>query len=310
MKTPLREIARSVRQVFFVPVNFAEASAALRHRVASLPNQRKQIGLTLLDSLNGVVRLLSMPFTMVHAQVHGLHWQRILMAERIRALALDESEERERAADAAAKRKFKVFIDEQGDTTVATDVLERLDALSSEEDSLAAARELTRQGVVLVWSAFEVFARDLFVNLVDEHPDLAEALRASAIGRRRFAVDKIDWETLREFDFDLSGSLGTLLAGRTDLDDIQAMRDAFGALFPNGAECSRRLADARLWQLFQTRNLIVHRRGVVDRRFVEKTGSTLPLGAQLWVTPGEVEDFLLGVVSASEEIVSEVANVR
>lgn len=302
-------LANSVREVFLVPPSFDKSAAVLIERVELLPTRRKEIAQAFLENLNGVIRTLSIPFTYTHSQVHSLHWQRFLMAERIRARSLPNENERESAARSNAKSKFEEFLAEENGRKVADEVLGRLADLKEEPESLAAARELTRQGVVLIWSSFEVMARDLFVDLLNEHPSLADRLLAHAAGRKRFTVEKVDWQTLSSFGFNLSSSLGTLLAQRADLDDIQTIRDAFGALFPTAAKCNQSLADSRLWHLFQTRNLIVHRRGVVDQHYIEKTGITLPIGTHMWVTPAEIEDFFGAVVAAGEEIVGEVTNV-
>lgn len=302
-------LANSVREVFLVPPSFDESVAVLIERVELLPTRCKEIAQAFLENLNGVIRTLSIPFTYTYSQVHSLHWQRFLIAERIRARSLPNENERESAARSNAKNKFEVFLAEENGLKVADEVLSRLAALKEETDSLAAARELTRQGVVLIWSTFEVLARDIFIDLLNQYPSLADRLLANAAGRKRFAVEKIDWQTLSSFGFNLSSNLGTLLAQRADLDDIQTIRDAFGALFPNAVKCNQSLADSRLWHLYQTRNLILHRRGVVDQRYIENTGTTFPIDTHMWVTPAEIEDFFGAVVAAGLEIVGEVINV-
>jgi len=302
-------LANSVREVFLVPPSFDESVAVLIERVELLPTRRKEIAQAFLENLKGVILTLSIPFTYTYSQVHSLHWQVFLIAERIRARSLPNENERESASRSNAKNKFDVFLAEENGLKVADEVLDRLAALKEEPDSLAAARELTRQGVVLIWSAFEVLARDIFIDLLNQYPSLADRLLASSTGRKRFTVEKIDWQTLSSFGFNLSSNLGTLLAQRADLDDIQTIRDAFGALFPNAGKCNQSLADSRLWHLYHTRNLIVHRRGVVDQRYIENTGTTLPIGSHMWVTPAEIEDFFGAVVAAGVEIVGEVINV-
>lgn len=308
MPTTSSDVANRVREVFLVPPSFVEAAAVLFERVGFLPERRKPIGQAFVENLHGVVRTLSIPFQYTYSQVHGLHWQRILLAERIRARSLPNEAERDSTARANATQKFENFLAEENGGKVAHEVLERLAVLKDETDSLAAARELTRQGVVLMWSAFEVLARDLFVDLLNENPSWVENLLVHLPSRKRFTVDKVDWQTLSSFGFDLSGSLGTLLAQRADLDDIQTIRDAYGGLFPNAINLNQRLSDPRLWHLFQKRNLIVHRRGVVDRLYIEKTGDALALGTQMWVTPADVEDLLAAAIAAGEELVGEVAN--
>ena len=204
--------------------------------------------------------------------------------------------------------KFDEFVSVETGKVIADDVLGRLAALVDEPEALSAARELARQGIVLTWSAFEVFARDLFVDLLNERPALVERLLSQVASRKRFTVDKIDWQTLSTYNFDLSRSLGVLLSQRSDLDDIQTIRDAYNALYPSATALNQALANEDLWHLFQRRNLIVHRRGIVDRHYIEKTGSLLAIGAHFWATPDDIEMHIESVITAATALVSEVAN--
>lgn len=300
--------AEFVREVFLVPEDFSRTAASLLKISDRLSEPLKTIALSFLDSLRGMMRTLSLPFDFAYTEVHGLHWQRILMAERIRALGHANEAEREDVALAQAENKLKDFLAADGRTLLREQLVERLTRLASNEESLGTARELTRQGIVLMWSAFEVLARDIFVRLLNCKPQLCERLLAHPSTRKRFSAEKVDWQTLASYSYDLSTSMGTLLAQRADLDDIQTVRETYGALFPDAAEMAHALADERLWMLFQKRNLIVHRRGIVDRQYLEKTGAPDAMGAQLIVTPGEIESLLAAVLLAGQRVIEEVAN--
>lgn len=301
-------IANVVRTDFLIPHDFSETAKPLTDLASSLPDGLRQIALAFFDSLHGVIRTLSIPFHYTYSQVHSLHWQRFLMAERIRARGIENEEEREPAALKIANERFSNYIRGEGREVVADDVLARLKALQDESESLAAARELTRQGVVLVWSAVEVLARDSFVYLLNRRPSLAEQLLAEQANRKRFSVDRIDWQTLAAYGYDLSQNLGTFLISKSDLTNVPAIRDAYGALFPLATNLGRKLSDRRLWDLCQKRNLIVHRRGIVDQQYLANTSDDLPLGADLWILPSEVEDLLEASLHIGYEIITEVAN--
>lgn len=301
-------IANVVRTIFLVPQDFSESAKPLTDLAPSLPDGLRQISLAFFVSLQGVIRTLSIPFHYTYSQVHSLHWQRFLMAERIRARGIENEEEREPAALKIAKERFAEYLQGEGREIVVDDVLARLKELSDESESLAAARELTRQGVVLVWSALEVLARDSFVFLLNRHSILAEQLLAEQTNRKRFSVDRIDWQTLAGYGYDLSENLGTFLISKADLTSVPAIRDVYGALFPKATELGRKLADRRLWNLCQKRNLIVHRRGIVDQQYLTSTGDSLPLGSDLSVPPSEIEDLLEAGLDIGTEIILEVAN--
>lgn len=301
-------IANVVRTVFLVPPDFSESAKPLTDLAPSLPDGLRQIALAFFDSLHGVIRTLSIPFHYTSSHVHSLHWQRFLMAERIRARGIENEEEREPTALKIAKEGFAEYLQGEGREVVVDNVLARLKELHDEPESLVAARELTRQGVVLVWSAVEVLARDSFVFLLNRRPILAEQLLAEQANRKRFSVDRIDWQTLAAYGYDLSENLGTFLISKADLTSVQAIRDAYGALFPTATELGRKLKDRRLWDLCQKRNLLVHRRGIVDQQYLANTQDTLPLGADLWISPSEVEDLLEAGLHIGTEIISAVAN--
>jgi len=302
-------IADIVRTIFLVPHDFAASAASLDSLATTLPDGLRTISTSFVEGLHGVIRTLSIPFHYTYSQVHGLHWQRFLMAERIRARSIANEEEREPAALASAKEKFNSHLNVEGRDTLADDVLDRLLWLKNDPESLAAARELTRQGIVLTWSALEVLARDAFVYLLDTKPAYAELLLANAANRKRFSAERIEWQTLVEYGYDLSSNLGSYLITKADLKSVLAIRGAYGALFPEAEELRKLLGDRRLWSLNHKRNLIVHKRGVVDQAYLEATGDNLAVGDDLWVAPAEVEDLLETALKAGGEIVRQVANV-
>jgi hypothetical protein len=301
-------IADTVRTVFLVPHDFAASAAPLNSLAATLPDGLRTISSSFVEGLHGVIRTLSIPFSYTYSQVHGLHWQRFHMAERIRARSIANEDEREPAALASTKEKFDLYLRGEGRDTLADDVLDRLLCLKNDRESLAAARELTRQGIVLTWSAIEVLARDAFVYLLDTKPTYAGLLLSDAANRKRFSAERIEWQTLAEYDFNLSSSLGSYLITKADLKSVLAIRGAYGALFPEAEEMRKLLGDRRLWSLNHKRNLIVHKRGVVDQAYLDATGDNLAVGDDLWVAPSEVEDLLETALTAGGEIVRQVAN--
>lgn len=313
MSDDLARLAADVRQVFLVPAEFSEVSRPLSSVVEALPESLRSTGLAFEDSLRSVLRTLSIPFQYTVAQVESLHHQRFVMAERIRALPLPGEDETQEERNARAQRaietartKYSQFAAGDGREVIPGEVLSRLAEIKDNTESLAAARELMRQGVVLVWSAFEVLARDLFVEVLNRQPARVETLLASPANRKRFGIEKLDWGTLASFGFDISRNLGTILAERADLDDMRAIKDAYGAMFNTNGEASSSLADPRLWLLFQRRCLIVHRRGIVDQQYLEKTGEALAVGSQLWPAPKDIEAYLEAVLAAGTKLLSTV----
>jgi hypothetical protein len=69
------------------------------------------------------------------------------------------------------------------------------------------------------------------------------------------------------------------------------------------------LSDHELWLLAQRRHLIVHRRGIVDNRYLESTGEKLVPGSQISISPSDIERGLDIVCSAGIELLKSVAAV-
>lgn len=301
-------IAEVVRTVFLVPHDFAVSANPLSELAESLPTELRTISTSFIENLHGVIRTLSIPFQYTHSQVSSLHWQRIHMAERIRAGGIPNEDEREPAALARAREKFYAYLQGEGNEKVADDVLDRLLWLKNDTESLAAARELTRQGIVLTWSAIEVLARDAFVYLLDSKPAYAGLLLADPANRKRFSTERVEWQTLATYGYDLSSSLGSYLISKADLKSVLAIRSTYGALFPTASELQKLLSNRHLWNLSHKRNLIVHKRGIVDQQYLDATGDKLAIGDILWVAPREVEDLLETTLKIGTEVVRQVAN--
>ncbi len=58
---------------------------------------------------------------------------------------------------------------------------------------------------------------------------------------------------------------------------------------PNNSKLATVLRDTELWKLNQRRNLILHRRSIVDESYLRNTGDTLTLGEELKVSPNQFE---------------------
>ena len=304
MTTPTQQ----VREVFLIPPDIHASSAHLLARVPTDIGELRTIAAAFADNLQGVVRTLSIPFQYTYSQVHSLHWQRAHIAARIRGGGDPDDAQQAEIDRATAKAKFDEQLLGEGGKQIADEVIQRLLHLKSEPDSLAAARELTRQGVVLTWSAVEVLARDAFVYLLNSKPHLSDALLAEQFNKKRFSTDRVEWQTLATYGFDLSGKLGTYLISKADLSNVPAIRAAYTALFPAATQLRTHLLDERLWHLSHKRHLIVHQRGVVDKAYIQATGSSLQIGEVLWVSPAEVEAAIEVATALGAELLAQVAN--
>jgi len=234
-----------------------------------------------------------MPFRM--ASAHQSHWlyHKLLMPEQIRALKPeyeDQSEtERETMARDIASKKFSEMMSSpeqrhKGGLWILAD----LGSLLCEDEMKLAAAELMRQAEVLVWGTLEVLANDLFIDLLNKRPQISETLLKDERTKKRFQMKDVG-TLLSTFAYDLSGRMGTVLAAATRIDDVETLRAIYEVLMPNNSKLATVLRDTELWKLNQRRNLILHRRSIVDESYLRNTGDTLTLGEELKVSPNQFE---------------------
>lgn len=263
------------------------------------------------QNISAVAATVGMPLTLATAASEGSHWQRIHSAERIRALKLDaEPGEDKNALDArrvssahevASKRMHEFLGSADGRGTIAADTCRFLLKVLKYEELGEAANELLRQGVVLSWSALEILSRDLFEAILNANPKRALTVIQEPTAKQRLQ-SKFTLEELATAGFDLSSSLGSLLSSQQDFSDIRTIKAVMLPALNTEPDVEAALGDKALWLLCQQRHLIVHRRGVVDARYLEGTREDRKIGDRLVIHPDGLESQLERVVNAGRAL--------
>lgn len=207
-----------------------------------------------------------------------------------------------KAHERAQKRFDKALRSEKNLDRHAEEVKHILEENLKNEEIRLAASELIRQCTVQLWSALEVFASDMFVSLLNAKPDLALKLIANEKTKRLFQPKGVPFETLFEYQFNLTSSMGNLLSNYQPIDTVPSMKTIFGAILPNPEAISRVLSDRVLWLLFQQRHLIVHRRGIVDSSYLSATGDKASLGKEICISPTTLKKYMKCVIKAGAAI--------
>jgi hypothetical protein len=305
------KVVREMRRHFFVPPQAEEVFGQLAAAIPLVPAAYQPIAEAFRSNLTSVSSTVSMPFALASAGVHQQHFQRIHIAERIRTLRPGESgSEGDRQLDdkayrIASERMQEFRSSSRGEQVIIRDICHFL--IESLGHGLeAAAQELLHQGVVLLWSALEVLSRDTFEVHLNDDPNLAQRLVSDPTTRKRFEADRFPLETLIEHGFDLTGKVGSVLVAKQDFSDLVTIKAVFKVLFPASVDLARALAEPGLWLLGQQRHLIVHRRGVVDRAYLDNTGETVSKGSRLVVTPSDFERSLTLVTQTGERLLKSL----
>jgi hypothetical protein len=292
-----RKVVPAFRQ-FYMPMEDGKGAALLEVNLPTLPGDFSHLAESFRKNLLAVVSTASMPFRIV--STNHSHWvyHQLLLAEKIRTLApaFDEKSEEEKSeiAHNIARQKFDTAMKDQRRDRVQT-ILADLEHLLIAPEMVSAAAELIRQSETLAWGTLEVLANDLFISLLNRKPQLTEDLIRDERTKKRFPVRDMS-DALTTYGYDLSRHMGDVLNRLVKIDDIETLRAIYQVLMPNNAELQDLLADGNLWKLNQRRNLILHRRSMVDETYLKNTGENAPLGTELLISPEELETDLLLVL--------------
>jgi hypothetical protein len=286
------------RFLFREPTTFFEP---LETEISILTGDNADHAKALLRNLEAAITVGSLPFNMVQVAVSSRHFQRIHMAERIRQLKDRQhdptlTDEHERAALKIARERFQVEIGTEETRTQWIDaILNELGDYLAEPEFKMATDELLRQTLVMIWGAFETFVSDTIIANLNRNPKLATKLLLSDTTKRHFPQRGVAIDSLEKYDFDVGQSMGFVLFSERGLDSLPLIRDVISTLLPDDAVLNTSLKDPRLWLLWQRRNLIVHRRGVVDEQYVSKTSDKIPIGAHIEPDRYNLDDYLIFV---------------
>jgi hypothetical protein len=196
-----------------------------------------------------------------------------------------------------AKREFEESFENQDDANrIFIDLCSTLVEIPQNEYDPAC--ELLNQGILLTWSAFEVFCRDYIEKRLNENPKQCIPILENDKLRRRLDLKKMPIEYLLENDFDLSEKIGTIIVENYDCSDLLIIKELLLCI-NNNHDLKDFLNNNDLWILFQIRHLLMHRRGIIDKYFMEKTHIEQKIGERIIISPS----YLYRNISMIEKIV-------
>ncbi len=202
--------------------------------------------------------------------------------------------------------KGLTWVDQKYQLNVSTD--EMLDAITHSLTCCLVAPHLERmkqQAVLLLWSAYETFSRDMFMSALNLRPQLYSLLQKSQMKDRYSLNGILSYDNLVQNDFSFQGKFGTLLADGKDFSSPQLLRGLLATIFVfNNASYQERFSKAlrapELWLLGQRRHLVAHRCAVVDQSYLEETGDAgQVIGRPLAITPEELDAAIHAISLAS-----------
>ena len=267
---------------FFIPPNF-DFDSVLHYIKEDFRYSR--ILVHAVSGLKSVVSTASLPFQLVNTSTLQRKFDRFHSAESILALKHVSrgsgltDELKKMAYETADLRMSEFMQSSEGEGFFRDEIVSELGRTLRSKDIAAAAQELLAQSIVSTWSVFENFSRSIIVEHLNANPRLAEAVVSSAAMKDFFGRKPISIETIARFGYDLSSAMGDALFEDRRLDSLGLIKPIFREIFDDG-KVSIALGD-EIWDLNQLRHLFVHRRGLVDRDYLEKSKRAVKLGERL-----------------------------
>lgn len=303
---------KEVMKKFLVPRNNDFLLPDTMNAIAKAPVSVKPSAEAFISGFRGAMATVCMPVTLALASAQEWRFRQIHIAEMIRHQADPQAGASDPANAAALKQAQETMLKEvqskEAINAIADSACHFLLEVHKKEDVERGASELLRQGTVLLWSAFEAFARDTIEHYLNAHPKRTLDLLSSAEGRRLFQLRSLDLDVLANYEFDISNKLGTVVTSAHDLTNLPAIKTVFGILFPQSDDLRTALASKELWVMSQRRHLIVHKRGIVDHRYLDNTGETLVVGQELSLSPKDLERYAAVTQQAVAQILTVLAD--
>lgn len=162
----------------------------------------------------------------------------------------------------------------------------------------ALVNEPLRQATVLLWAAFEYAANEILRIILNKRPELLLGDSEVALALRKAL--QLGPKSLQAAPAEL---LGSWVAREKRLMSFAPLKRALEAAFPSQPGLLTALTEEDLALCAERRHVIAHRAGLVDQKYIERTGEPLTPGELLVVTSRIFSRQVASVAIASGELV-------
>jgi hypothetical protein len=248
-----------------------------------------------LNELKRVIKTASMPLTLVSQSISQQRLQALHAAESIRQLKFVKSGEdltielRAEAKRAALDRFASETKDLAGSKAIAARVVDRLSELMQSEETKDSSSELLLQTLISTWSVSEHFASRFLVQTLNKHPQLSLKILSEDHIKIHFGKLSFDIDALAEYDFNIHRKMGNLIFSNRRLYNVWILLQIIQMISkdPSSLEpCIKPLKELSL-----LRNIIVHKRGIVDQKFSQHFASRHIIGSRVQLNAEEIISF-------------------
>ena len=161
--------------------------------------------------------------------------------------------------------------------------------------------------VTSAWTAFECFcgdvweavlnarAQELIQPAFDNMPDAAEE---SGLSKKAIQVGE-----LAKHGLNLVGKLGTILRQHFDFSSVRGLQQAFRCIFRRTENVEEiGFHEPVVSECENVRNVIVHRGGLADSKFLSRTKRSMKEGEPVIVTPAEIDTYVKGILLVARQL--------
>ncbi len=247
-----------------------------------LKNEYNSLLLVFRQNITSIVDSISIPYNL--AATNASSWLRNKIG--VREAILGDKLSRKEIDDIVDKKYQDALNDQDEANELFLNMCSQLLEFTKNDDNLAL--ELIIQGYLQAWSSFEVFVRDYIELYINKHPEKCINIINSDVLKKRVDLKKISYEFLSVNDFNISDKLGSLVVDTYDCSDLLVAKEIIKKVNEN-EETSDVLDSNELWQFFQTRHLLIHKRGIVDQAYIDKTGLDTAVGERISIRPTKLK---------------------
>lgn len=165
-----------------------------------------------------------------------------------------------------------------------------------------AFQTLLRQSTAMTWAAFETFTLDLLTSLFAA--DLKFLRAITAVQTNKDPWSNTPTRLLTWIEDELKAKrVPTAAEGIDSYPDIlsiniRALRHLFGIVFAGDPHLLASIGSPLLSKLSAQRHLLMHRAGVVNQEYLDKSGERMAIGTDLVVTPADLVQSFQAVAHA------------
>lgn len=259
-----------------------------------------------IENINGAIQVGHIPFFLARSSVWHQRLNAISAAERIRMLRhvefgqeLTQSLKAEAEAK-ALQRLSEEWISPEGKSSSSAQLVEELVHAVGFPEYRDSAHELLRQLVVMIWNSFEILVSDVIRETLNYQPNRAKLLIADKNFKSYLSGSAL-MEALIGSEFDLSSGFGDFIVSAINFDSLSRMKCA-ASYICDVKELNALLKSKDLNRISAQRHLFVHRRGVVDRKYLESCESSDRIGEKLTPSADEVIKDIKIIVDIGEAV--------